>query len=183
MALPHCANWDLGGAWLARRYGGFTTVAERLRPESLYQRFLRYRESLGFTIIPHSGGSTPPSAALREALAANGIVCLLGERDLRRTGIPVTFFGEPTRMPAGPARLAIETGAALLVAEFWYEDDTEMRVRIHPPIDVSDGPEAATQAMADRFAQAIARHPADWHMLQPLWLEDLPAERRARIEG
>ena len=182
VALPHSANWDLGGTWLARRYGTFATVAERLKPESLYQRFLDYREGLGFTIIPHSGGPTPPTARLTEFLAGGGIVCLLGERDLRRTGIPVTFFGAETRMPAGPARLAVDTGAPLLVAEFWYPDADSMRVRIHPPIDVSDGVAAATQAMADRFAEGIARHPADWHMLQPLWLADLPAERRARIE-
>lgn len=183
VALPHAANWDLGGTWLARRYGTFATVAERLEPESLYQRFLAYREGLGFTIFPHSGGPTPPFDALREFLRGGGIVCLPGERDLRRTGVPVTFFGEPTRMPAGPARLAIETGAPLLVAEFWYEDADTMRVRISPPIDVSGGVGAGTQAMADAFAEGIARHPADWHMLQPLWLADLPAERRARIEG
>ncbi|HJC29564.1 MAG TPA: phosphatidylinositol mannoside acyltransferase [Candidatus Dietzia intestinipullorum] len=183
VALPHSANWDRGGTWLARRYGTFATVAERLKPESLYQRFLAYREGLGFTIIPHSGGGTPPLARLEEFLAGGGVVCLLGERDLRRTGVPVTFFGEPTRMPAGPARLAVQTGAPLLVAEFWYQDKESMRVRIHPPIDVSGGIEAATQAMADTFAAGIARHPEDWHMLQPLWLDDLPADRRAHLGG
>lgn len=183
VALPHAGNWDLGGTWLARRYGTFATVAERLQPESLYQRFLTYREGLGFTIIPHTGGPTPPVAELTRFLAGGGVVCLLGERDLRRSGVPVTFFGEPTRMPAGPARLAVETGAPFLVAEFWYPDEDDMRVRIHPPIDVSGGVVSATQAMADLFAEGIARHPADWHMLQPLWLDDLPAERRARIEG
>ena len=76
----------------------------------------------------------------------------------------------------------VETGAPLLVAQFWYADEETMRVRITPPIDVSDGIEPTVQAMADLFAEGIARHPADWHMLQPLWLDDLPAERRARIE-
>ena len=183
VALPHSANWDLGGTWLAHRYGGFATVAERLKPESLYQRFLEFREGLGFTIYPHTGGSTPPLDALREFLAGGGIVCLPGERDLRSTGVPVTFFGERTRMPAGAARLAVETGAPLLVAQFWYSDEETMRVRITPPIDVSGGVESAVQSMADLFAEGIARHPADWHMLQPLWLDDLPADRRARIEG
>ncbi|MDV8000346.1 phosphatidylinositol mannoside acyltransferase [Rhodococcus sp. IEGM 1408] len=183
VALPHSANWDLGGTWLARRYGGFATVAERLQPESLYQRFLDFREGLGFTIYPHSGGPTPPLEALRGFLAGGGIVCLPGERDLRRTGVPVTFFGETTRMPAGAARLAVETGAPFLVAQFWYSDEETMRVRITPPIDVSGGVESAVQAMADLFAEGIARHPADWHMLQPLWLDDLSADRRARIEG
>lgn len=182
VALPHSANWDLGGTWLARRYGGFATVAERLEPESLYQRFLDYREGLGFTIYPHSGGPTPPLEALREFLGGGGIVCLPGERDLRRTGVPVTFFGEVTRMPAGAARLAVETGAPFLVAQFWYSGDETMQVRITPPIDVSGGVESAVQAMADLFAEGIARHPEDWHMLQPLWLDDLSADRRARIE-
>ena len=35
--------------------------------------------------------------------------------------------------------------------------------------------------MADRFAANIAAHPADWHMMQPQWLADLSAERRARL--
>ena len=183
VALPHSANWDLGGTWLARRYGGFATVAERLKPESLYQRFLDYRESLGFTIYPHTGGPTPPLDALRDYLAGGGIVALPGERDLRRTGVPVTFFGETTRMPAGAARLAVETGAPFLVAQFWYDGPDTMRVRVTPPIDVSGGVGPAVQAMADLFAEAIARHPEDWHMLQPLWLDDLSGERRERIEG
>lgn len=183
VVLPHSANWDLGGTWLARRYGGFATVAERLKPESLYRRFLAYRESLGFTIYPLTGGSVPPFEALREELAGGGIVCLPGERDLRHTGVPVTFFGAQTRMPAGAAKLAIDTGAPLLVAEFWYPDEDSMRIRVHPPIDVSDGLQSAVQAMADTFAECIARNPDDWHMLQPLWIDDLPAERRARLEG
>ncbi|MCD2261761.1 phosphatidylinositol mannoside acyltransferase [Dietzia aurantiaca] len=183
VVLPHSANWDLGGTWLARRYGGFATVAERLRPEALYQRFLEYRESLGFTIYPLTGGPVPPFDALRKVLEGGGIVCLPGERDLRHTGVPVTFFGAPTRMPAGAAKLAVETGAPLLVAEFWYPDEKSMRIRVHPPIDVSAGVEAAVQSMADRFAECIARNPDDWHMLQPLWLDDLSAERREKLEG
>jgi KDO2-lipid IV(A) lauroyltransferase len=183
VALPHAANWDLGGTWLARRYGGFATVAERLKPESLYRRFLAFRENLGFTIYPHTGGERPPTEALRDYLAGGGIVCLPGERDLRNTGVPVTFFGERTRMPAGAAKLAVETGAPLLVAHFWYPDEDSMRVQITPPIDVSGGVDAAVQSMADLFAEGIARHPADWHMLQPMWLDDLSDARRRRIEG
>lgn len=183
VVLPHSANWDLGGTWLARRYGGFATVAERLKPEALYQRFLVYRESLGFTIYPLTGGPIPPFDALRKVLEDGGIVCLPGERDLRHTGVPVTFFGARTRMPAGAAKLAVETGSPLLVAEFWYPDEESMRIRVHPPIDVSAGVEAAVQSMADRFAECIARNPDDWHMLQPLWLDDLSAERREKLEG
>ena len=108
MALPHSGNWDLAGVWMAQNYGRFTTVAERLKPESLYLRFVEYRESLGFEVIPLSGGEKPPFPLLAERLKDNKVVCLMAERDLSRTGVQVDFFGEPTRMPAGPAKLAID---------------------------------------------------------------------------
>ena len=110
MALPHSGNWDMAGVWLAQTYGPFTTVAERLKPESLYRRFIDYRESLGFEVIPLSGGEQPPFEVLGQRLRDNRVVCLMAERDLTRTGVQVDFFGEPTRMPAGPAKLAITPG-------------------------------------------------------------------------
>ncbi|BCI89269.1 phosphatidylinositol mannoside acyltransferase [Mycobacterium kansasii] len=121
LALPHSGNWDMAGMWLAQTHGTFTTVAERLKPESLYRRFIEYRERLGFEVLPLSGGGKPPFEVLCERLRANRVVCLMAERDLTRSGVEVNFFGEPTRMPAGPAKLAIETGAALLPAHCWFE--------------------------------------------------------------
>ena len=106
----------MAGVWLAQTRGTFTTVAERLKPESLYRRFIHYRESLGFEVIPLSGGNRPPFEVLCDRLRQNRVVCLMAERDLTRSGVQVEFFGEPTRMPAGPAKLAIETGADLLPA-------------------------------------------------------------------
>lgn len=182
LALPHSGNWDMAGMWLVRKHGGLSTVAERLKPESLYQRFVAYRESLGFEIFPLSGGEQPPLDALSIRLRENKVVCLLGERDLAKHGVPVTFFGEPTRMPAGAAKLALDTGAALLPVHGWFDGDG-WGFSIAPPVDVSSGIDVATQALADHFADGIAAHPADWHMMQPLWMSDWSAERRARIEG
>jgi phosphatidylinositol dimannoside acyltransferase len=182
LALPHTGNWDMAGVWLAQTHGGLSTVAERLKPESLYQRFVDYREGLGFEIFPLSGGETPPFAELAARLRENRVVCLLGERDLNRKGVPVTFFGEPTRMPAGPAKLAIETGAPLHPVHCWF-DGADWGFSVDPAIDVSGGVGAATQALADRFAANIAAHPEDWHMLQPLWLADLSESRLARMES
>ncbi len=181
LALPHSGNWDMAGVWLVQTRGKFTTVAERLKPESLYRRFIEYRESLGFEVIPLSGGEQPPFDLLSERLHDNKLVCLMAERDLTRTGVQVEFFGEPTRMPAGPAKLAIKTGAPLVPAHCWYEPDAT-RLEMHPPVDCASGDVAVvTQALADVFARNIAEHPADWHMLQPQWLADLSDERRARL--
>lgn len=172
LALPHSGNWDVAGVWLVSHVGGFSTVAERLKPESLYVRFVAYRESLGFEILPLTGGAESPIRGLVRRLRGGGVICLVGDRDLTKAGIPVRFFGEEARMPAGPARLAKSTGAALLPVHCWFTPQG-WRIRIHPPVDPALDVAAATQAMADRFAEGIAAHPADWHMLQPLWLSDV----------
>ncbi|AOW92495.1 phosphatidylinositol mannoside acyltransferase [Rhodococcus sp. WMMA185] len=181
MALPHSGNWDMAGVWCVQHWGALSTVAERLKPESLYKRFVDYREGLGFEIFPLSGGDNPPFAELSARLRDNKIVCLLGERDLAKKGVPVLFFGEPTRMPAGPARLAIDTGAPLMPVHCWFTDGG-WGFRIDPPIDTTAGVFAATQELAQRFEANIAAHPEDWHMLQPLWLNDLPQDKRSRME-
>ena len=182
IALPHSGNWDMAGVWLAQNYGTFTTVAERLKPESLYDRFIAYRESLGFEVLPLTGGPRPPMEILAERLRANRFVCLMADRDLTRSGVQVNFFGEPTRLPAGPARLAVETGAPLHPAHVYYDGD-DCVVQIDDALDTDSGDVGViTQALADRFAVNIAAHPADWHMLQPQWLADLSAQRRARLD-
>ncbi|MET8296241.1 phosphatidylinositol mannoside acyltransferase [Streptomyces sp. NPDC005180] len=178
VALPHLANWDLAGAWATGHIGvPFTTVAERLKPESLYDRFVAYRESLGMEVLPHSGGAAFGTLARR--LRAGGLVCLVADRDLSASGVEVEFFGATARMPAGPALLAQQTGAALLPATLYYGDAPKMYGRIHPEVEVpaqgsrAEKTAAMTQAVADAFASGIAEHPQDWHMLQRLWLDDL----------
>ncbi|MFE9609382.1 phosphatidylinositol mannoside acyltransferase [Streptomyces sp. NPDC006012] len=178
LALPHLANWDLAGAWVTTALRTpFTTVAERLKPETLYDRFVAYREGLGMEVLPHSGGTAFGTLARR--LRDGGLVCLVADRDLSASGVPVTFFGESARMPAGPALLAQQTGALLLPVTLWYDDSPVMRGQVHPPVEVPETGTRAertsvmTQALADAFASGIAEHPEDWHMLQRLWVADL----------
>jgi KDO2-lipid IV(A) lauroyltransferase len=182
VALPHSGNWDMAGVWMVWKHGRFTTVNERLKPESLYNRFIAYRESLGFEMLPLTGGERPPFEVLSERLRDNRVICLMADRDLSRNGVQVDFFGEPTRMPAGSAKLAIETGADLMAVHSWYTADG-WEFSTSEPLDTSSGDVAViTQMLADRFARNIAAHAADWHMMQPQWLADLSDERRAKLE-
>ncbi|GAA1238303.1 phosphatidylinositol mannoside acyltransferase [Kitasatospora nipponensis] len=185
IALPHMANWDHAGAWVVRHLGyNFTTVAERLKPESLFDRFVAYREGLGMEVLPLTGGGVSVIGTLARRLRAGKLICLVGDRDLSDAGLPVQFFGETTKMPAGPAALALRTGAALMPVTLWYEGPV-MRGTINAPIEVpqvEDQRQATalmTQAMADIWARGIAEHPQDWHMLQKFWLADLPAAKAA----
>jgi KDO2-lipid IV(A) lauroyltransferase len=183
LALPHMGNWDHAGAWLAATGVPFTTVAERLQPESLFERFVEFRESLGMEVLPLTGGERPPYDVLASRLRAGGTLCLLADRDLTSTGIEVDFFGAPARMPAGPAALAHDTGAALLPVTLFYPDRRQWGARIHPPVEVPPGGDRATkvqamtQQVADAFAEGIREHPHDWHMLQRVWVGDLDPQR------
>ncbi|MEV4324721.1 phosphatidylinositol mannoside acyltransferase [Microbispora rosea] len=181
VALPHMGNYDLAGAWLVHMGHPFTTVQERLKPESLFERFVAYRGRLGMEVLPltaKGGGSAMAFGTLAKRLRAGRPVCLPAERDLTASGVEVEFFGARTRMVAGPALLAIQTGAALLPAVLWFEGNG-WGIRIHEEIPVP--PEGTrqekvalmTQALAAVFEKGIAEHPEDWHMLQRLWLDDL----------
>jgi KDO2-lipid IV(A) lauroyltransferase len=188
LALPHSGNWDVAGVWLVDWLDGpFLTVAERLKPESLYRRFVAFREGLGMRVVPLTGGERPSTEVLREWLTAGGTTCLLVDRDLSGAGVPVTFFGRRSAMPAGPALLAAQTGAALLPAVCQF-DGAGWRFVVHPPVPV-DGPgrlrdrvTAGMQQVADAFAATIAEQPEDWHVLGRIWPDVGPEGRPAAVE-
>jgi lauroyl/myristoyl acyltransferase len=171
LALPHSGNWDAAGAWCGLTDVPFTTVAERLRPESLYLRFLEFRESLGMSVLPLTGGDRPPFDVLRERVGAGGVAALLADRDLTPRGVDVSFFQARARMPAGPAKLALETGADLIPTTLSFLDEG-WQIVFHPAVSHTDVA-TMTQQVAGTFEAAIAEHPQDWHMLQRLWLDDL----------
>lgn len=188
LALPHTGNWDHAGAWAVLAGMPHTTVAERLRPAELFDRFVAFRESLGMEVLPLDGGAERVFGVLAKRLRDGRVVTLVADRDLTTSGVKVDFFGERTSMPAGPATLALRTGAVLLPITLWFTP-RGWAGQVHPPVEppqegtYGDKVAAMTQAVADAFASGIAEHPQDWHMLQPLWLADLPEHRRRRLGG
>jgi lauroyl/myristoyl acyltransferase len=184
VALPHMGNFEQAGAWvIARGAGTFTTVAERLKPESVYESFVRFRQTLGFEVLPLTGGSGP-FGTLAQRLRAGHLVCLVSDRDLKETGIEVELLGEKARI-AAVAALAVHTGAALMPTATWFEEDG-WGARIYPEVPVpATGTRAEkvavmSQQLADAFTDAIAEHPQDWHMLQRVFTADLDPARLTR---
>jgi phosphatidylinositol dimannoside acyltransferase len=187
LALGHTGNYDHAGMWLVNFTGeGFTTVAEHLKPESVAEKFLDYRRSLGMEVLPHDGG---PSVfgTLARRLRTGKTVALVADRDLSASGAQVTMFGEATRIAAGPAALAVQTGAALLPVQLWYPSYGLMSIRVRPEIPVpAEGtrPEKVAvmcQQLADAYAEGIAAHPTDWHMMQKFFLADLDPAKAPRV--
>jgi KDO2-lipid IV(A) lauroyltransferase len=190
VALPHAGNWDAAGAWVAANGWPIITVAERLKPESLYRRFVAFREGLGMEILPLTGGEGSVRQTLEERLRRGYVVPILADRDLTRNGVEVTFFGTPTTMPPGPALLALRTGSPLYTVDMWFERDAPVG-RLRGPLPLP-GPETGqfgtrvrllTQLVADELAAGIAEHPADWHMMQRLWPDDAAPDGTGRPAG
>jgi KDO2-lipid IV(A) lauroyltransferase len=181
-ALPHMGNWEHAGAWIvARGADRFTTVAERLKPESVYDKFVAFRESLGMEVLPATGGVSR-FGVLAQRLRAGRLVCLLADRDITGAGIEVEFFGEKARMMGGAAALAVQTGAALMPVTLWYEG-SGWGARIYEEIPVpghgtrQERIAAMTQQLARVFEAGIRAHPEDWHMLQRVFTADLDGGR------
>ena len=183
-ALPHMGNWEHAGAWIvARGVQGFTTVAERLKPDSVYDKFVAFRESLGMEVLPATGGVSR-FGVLAQRLRAGRLVCLLADRDVTGGGAEVEFFGEKARMMSGSAALAVQTGAALMPVTLWYEGSC-WGAHIHEEIPVpGEGSRqekiaVMTQQLAEVFQAGITAHPQDWHMLQRVFSSDLDPARLA----
>jgi lauroyl/myristoyl acyltransferase len=174
LALPHSGNWDAAAAWGASNGYRLITVAERVKPEGLFERFVAYREKLGLEVLPLTGGERPPLDVLGEKAQQGYAVALLADRDLTRSGVEVEFFGGRTRMPPGPALLAIRTGAPLFAVDLWFTGTATHALlrRVEPATEgaLDVRVKQTTQRLADALATGIADHPQDWHMLQKLWL-------------
>jgi phosphatidylinositol dimannoside acyltransferase len=179
LALPHVGSWEYGGAFLATQDLPMTTVAERIEPPELFEFFLEQRSAMGLTMVPLDGASGPPLIA---TLRKGGLVGLLCDRDIEGNGVDVEFFGEKTTMPAGPATLALRTGAVLTTAAVYSGPGADHRALVEAPIDTTrqgslrSDVGRLTQEIATRFEGLIGRAPDQWHVFQPLWSVDRPED-------
>jgi KDO2-lipid IV(A) lauroyltransferase len=173
VALPHSGNWDHAGAYFCQEGFPLVTVAEVLKPEKLFVKFLRYRQEMGFEVL---GLDARAFVTLIKRAREKRLIALVADRDLSSSGIPVSFFGRTAKMPAGPAVLAIKEGLPLVVAHVSYAS-LGIHIDFHPisvPTVGSDEDRiaATVQNIARTFEIGISERPEDWHMLQRIWVEE-----------
>lgn len=184
LALPHLGSWEWAAAWLTRvKHYKVAAVVEQLEPADLFEWFRDLRESLGMNIIPLGAQAGP---AVIKALNNREIVCLLSDRDIAGGGVEVEFFGERTTLPAGPATLAIRTGAPLIPTAVYerhgglFGSGRGIHAVVEPPIDTTrTGRLRAdvariTQELAYRLEGLIKAEPTQWHLMSPNWPSDRP---------
>ncbi|HJU50810.1 MAG TPA: phosphatidylinositol mannoside acyltransferase [Acidimicrobiia bacterium] len=169
LVLPHVGNWE-PAALSGRRAGiEIAAVAERLPNRRITQWFVKMRAQYGITIIPHGRTSM---RHVEEAIRRGAAVALLCDRDLSRRGVKVTFFGEETTLPAGPATLALKTGAPVVTAATFFEGEGH-RVDINElSLDGVDDVRGLTQRIATALEAIIRQAPEQWHLFQPNWPSD-----------
>lgn len=171
LATGHIGSWDLGAFYATQRGWRLVVIAERLRPRRLFERFVRLRETLGIEVIALERGAD--TIGRLEARVRDGaIATLLADRDLTGRGPVVEFFGEPCRLPAGPAALARRTGRPVVPGAFFTTPRGWIGIA-HEPIDVSDlDVEVGTQRIASALEGLIAEAPHQWHVFVPNWLAE-----------
>ena len=179
LTLPHSGNWDMAGAWAALNFGSLCTVAERLRPEGVFQKFLKMRRDRGMSLMPLTGeGGT--YEYLRDHVNHGRLVALLGDRDVAKNGMGNQFFGFRASLPIGAALLAIDTGRPLFTCAPSYDGDklviTFDNEVIFDRSEVSGRErlrraQEVTALVVKNFEQHLIAHPENWHQLQPVWAD------------
>jgi KDO2-lipid IV(A) lauroyltransferase len=176
LALPHLGGFDFAAGWFAGRVGrSAAVVVEAVDPPELFDWFVRVRGDAGMEVIalgPDAG------TAVARTLRSNAVVCLMADRDITGDGVEIEFFGERTTLPAGPAMLALRSGAPLIPMAVYFRPHGHHFARIGPPVPVEregrlrDDVVRITQAVAHRFEELIRVEPTQWHLMQPNWPSD-----------
>ncbi len=179
LVLPHLGGWEWAAFWLARTHGiKVTAIVEPLEPPELFEWFLSFRESLGISVVPVGPEAGP---AILDAVQAGHAVCLLSDRVVAgASSVAVDFLGERTLLPAGPATIALRTGAPLVPVAVYFKGDRHFAdCRAPVPAErqgkFRDDVQRVTQALADELESLIRAAPEQWHVLQPSWPSDYQA--------
>lgn len=194
VVLGHSGNWDMAGAWATRNVAPVCTVAERLKPEKLFQDFLALREHMGVEIIPLEKGGNVFRELVRRAHTGRRIMALLADRDLTNSGVEVELLGQPARLAVGPAALALATKRPLYFAAIRGDRieqlhgprrwgiDLAFIGPVEPPPPGPDAVRIYTQRWADLLTDHIREYPTSWHMLQRVFTADLDPARLKRTD-
>ena len=181
-AVAHMGNWDAAGFWYTNNFGQLTTVAERLKPESLFNRFVKFRNSFGVEIIPTSGETDIFMKLVRRAKEGR-MIALVADRDISRNGIEINYGNSKTTFPVGPAAIVTTVDGLIVPMSSYYDFDGKLTFEFFPTLAPNKSLSKEqnvlnlTQELANIFESEIKKHPKDWHLLQRIWKDVLPLKR------
>jgi lauroyl/myristoyl acyltransferase len=176
----HFGNWDMGAAGLAAYGYPVDAIAETFEPPQMNDLVQGHRRHLGMNIIPMERVGPRVMRALRRG----DILALLIDVPAPGASVPVEFFGALAEVPAGPARLALRTGARAIPAVLAREPDHEEMIRpildfdlhFQPSGDEEQDVRELTQQIMSSLERFIRQYPDQWFMVRPMW----PAPQQAQ---
>lgn len=168
--LPHAGNWEPASNIIAFLPYRFLAVVD----EGVVSRAVAgSRQRAGMSVVEQSKAARPTIRALRQ----NSVVILVADlvKDFRAAR--VQLFGRETYLPAGPAYLAVRTGATVIPVIAIRQADNTSVITVEPALypdpraNPVDEAHRISQAIADYFQQVIRGHPEQWYPYRRLWTE------------
>ena len=178
VVTPHFGNWDMAAAAAAARGLTVTAVTDHYGDEDLNQRVTAARERFGVSIVPLA---VTAGRAVLGALRRNEIVALVCDLAKDGRNVQVMVCGQQALVPAGPAVLALHSGAPVVPIMCRRQPDDRYLLEVQPEIAFEPtGDQAAdtrvlAQAIMNRFEPELLRRPEQWYLFSPMWLGEKTA--------
>ncbi len=179
----HFANWEVMAAVLTRSRLRVQITYRKVNNPHINARVRKQREAYGTKLlVPKSGARG--ARQLLSALDGGESVALLNDQKFNE-GIAVPFFGVDAMTAPGPTRLALKSGAPIVLLSI-TRDKARFHMTIDPPItlaptgdktrDIVNGVTMITQFTEDR----IRENPGQWFWVHRRWPKP---HYRARSSG
>ncbi len=170
LATAHYGTFEIPGLRL-KDFTDFHAVYESFQPGYLDRLIQRKRLEKGIDLIAVSN-----IRAMLKVLHGGGTLAMLFDRPVDLTkGVRVRFFGHETAVPAGPAVLAMKTGATLIPVFTTREPDNTFHTILHPPImwtpsgDRERDVQGIMQRLMNTVQIAVMHRPDQWYMFRAMW--------------
>lgn len=177
----HLGNWEFLGRWLVTQGLSLTAVAREPEDAAFASYIRQLREKGGGYAVLNKGASA--RGLLAKLKQGEGVVIL---PDQNSGDVFVPFFGVPAGTVAGPASLALHTGALLLPFYCLREPDDRYRMLFLPPIPVEPTGDREADVVrimteANRVLETVIRqYPDQWLWLHNRWKSAFEDKNRSR---
>lgn len=175
VVTAHLSNWDILAATAAAYGYVVNAVTNDLRSDGLNNLVMASRERIGMRVIPMASGSV---RRILQALARNEVVALVCDLYQGDRGVRVSFFNRPATLPAGPAAIALRTGAPIVPVWMRRQPDNLYVAQVEAPLEVSRTANYAhdiqvtTERIVQFFERIIREAPDQWFVFLPMWRID-----------
>jgi lauroyl/myristoyl acyltransferase len=188
----HFGNMDMPSAVLASQFRPISLVGESLRPKQLMDFLTKMREDHNVHLYPYDRAPRKILEALKRHEMAAFLLDFGVTHYFDLATVNVRFFGTTTAFPAGPAKIALLTGAPIIVGFAHVDADGTIHVNVNEPIIARNTGNrhqdltATMQEIASRFEEFIRQRPEQWYMFRPMWMRKTSARfkvRKPKYEG